>query len=76
MDQSATDITENFLEQSGQHNNLTEEDIVVDAIDNAPIGNDREFVINPGQILGLDQAVLQSIDRCREYLVFFTIRIN
>lgn len=64
LDQSATDITENFLEQSGQHNNLTEEDIVVDAIDNAPIGNDREFVINPGQILGLDQAVLQSIDRC------------
>jgi hypothetical protein len=26
-----------------------------------------EFVIAPGQILGLDQAVLQSIDRCRKF---------
>lgn len=69
LDQSSSDITENFLEQTGQQNNLNEDDIVVDAIDNVPVGNDREFVINPGQILGLDQAVLQSIDRCREYFL-------
>ncbi|KAL3283058.1 hypothetical protein HHI36_006216 [Cryptolaemus montrouzieri] len=64
LDQASSDISETFLEPAGPQNNLPEDDIVVDAIDNAPVGNDREFVINPGQILGLDQAVLQSIDRC------------
>jgi hypothetical protein len=49
-----------------------EEDIVVDAIDStAPVGGRdieaKEFVIGPEQVLGLDQAVLQSIDRCRKY---------
>ncbi|KDR14149.1 actin-related protein 8 isoform X4 [Zootermopsis nevadensis] len=46
-----------------------EEDIVVDAIDStAPSGgregDAKEFVLGPEQALGLDQAVLQSIDRC------------
>jgi hypothetical protein len=48
-----------------------EEDIVVDAIDStAPSGGRdgeaKEFVLGPEQALGLDQAVLQSIDRCRK----------
>ncbi|XP_068084307.1 actin-related protein 8 isoform X2 [Anabrus simplex] len=46
-----------------------DEDIVVDAIDSvAPAGardmDTKEFVVGPEQVLGLDQAVLQSIDRC------------
>lgn len=45
-----------------------DDDIVVDAIDTvAPSGTDKEFVLNPEQILGLDQAVLQSIERCRKF---------
>jgi len=40
-----------------------DDDIVVDAMDPVVIQSVKEFVINPGQILGLDQAVLQSIDR-------------
>ncbi|XP_063228540.1 actin-related protein 8 isoform X2 [Bacillus rossius redtenbacheri] len=48
-----------------------EEDIVVDAIDPMAAGagglrdlEAKEFVVGPEQVLGLDQAVLQSIDRC------------
>ncbi|XP_075228327.1 actin-related protein 8 isoform X2 [Lycorma delicatula] len=47
-----------------------DEDIVVDAMletaSGGPGGNvsDKEFTINPDQLLGLDQAILQSIDRC------------
>ncbi|KAK6629099.1 hypothetical protein RUM43_002916 [Polyplax serrata] len=40
-----------------------EEDIVVDNIETGPTYN-KEFVVPPQQIMGLDQAVLQSIDRC------------
>lgn len=47
-----------------QQNNPNEDDIVVDAMDPVVPTSIREFVTNPGQILGLDQAVLQSIDRC------------
>lgn len=43
-----------------------EEDIVVDNIETGPTYN-KEFVVPPQQIMGLDQAVLQSIDRCRKY---------
>lgn len=39
-----------------------DDDIVVDTIEYNQASKD--FVINPGQVLGLDQAVLQSIDRC------------
>ncbi|RZF39990.1 hypothetical protein LSTR_LSTR002393 [Laodelphax striatellus] len=47
-----------------------EEDIVVDTIlEGVPGGAgsalvDREFTVNSNQLLGLDQAILQSIDRC------------
>lgn len=58
MDQTSTQTS----------SNANEDDIVVDAIDTTvPGSQDKEFVINPGQLLGLDQAVLQSIDRCRKY---------
>lgn len=42
-----------------------EDDLVVDNIDTGTSYN-KEFVVPPQQILGLDQAVLQSIDRCRK----------
>ncbi|KAG8332324.1 actin-related protein 8-like isoform X1 [Homalodisca vitripennis] len=44
-----------------------EEDIVVDAMLESQPGvapQPTEFVLSPGQLLGLDQAILQSIDRC------------
>ncbi|KAJ8667492.1 hypothetical protein QAD02_009155 [Eretmocerus hayati] len=48
-----------------------EEEVVVDNVDSAPIAlNSRDleapkdFVVGPQQVLGLDQAILQSIDRC------------
>ncbi|XP_076756676.1 actin-related protein 8 isoform X1 [Xylocopa sonorina] len=48
-----------------------EEEVVVDAVDSAPItlsnrdiDAPRDFVVGPQQLLGLDHAVLQSIDRC------------
>lgn len=47
-----------------------EEEVVVDAADSAPTVSTRDvdapFVVGPQQLLGLDHAVLQSIDRCRE----------
>lgn len=49
-----------------------EEEVVVDAVDSAPIALSnrdldapRDFVVGPQQLLGLDHAILQSIDRCR-----------
>ncbi|XP_065156186.1 actin-related protein 8 [Atheta coriaria] len=55
---------EAYLEQTQSQQSNNEDDIVVDAIDTVPTMTDKDFVVNPGQILGLDQAVLQSIDRC------------
>lgn len=49
----------------------TEEDIVVDAMleGGGGVANQpTEFVLSPDQLLGLDQAVLQSIERCGKYL--------
>lgn len=44
-----------------------EEDIVVDALESDQRDTkDREFVLPGGQIIGLDQAVIQSIERCRK----------
>lgn len=54
------------METSGPQNNAADDDIVVDAMDTVVSAIDKEFIVNPGQILGLDQAVLQSIDRCRK----------
>ncbi|KAJ8976225.1 hypothetical protein NQ317_013617 [Molorchus minor] len=63
MEPSASDLlSEGYLENP--QNNSNEDDIVVDAMDPIAPTTVREFVTNPGQILGLDQAVLQSIDRC------------
>lgn len=44
-----------------------DEDIVVDAmleVQTGVTGQPSEFVFNPDQLLGLDQAILQSIERC------------
>lgn len=49
-----------------------DEDIVVDTLEVEPRdAKDKEFVLPGGQIIGLDQAVLQSIERCRKFLSFF-----
>lgn len=57
-----------------------DEEVVVDNVDSAPISlNNREpeapkdFVVGPQQLLGLDHAVLQSIDRCRKYNKIFKV---
>lgn len=52
-----------------------EEEVVVDAVDSAPtlsnrdLDAPRDFIVGPQQLLGLDHAVLQSIDRCGMYAV-------
>lgn len=61
------------------NNDNPEEDIVVDALeverDLKPY--DKEFILPGGQIIGLDQAVLQSIERCRKKCIFiFRLEIN
>ena len=45
-----------------------EDDLVVDTLEvERDIKlNDKEFVLPSGQIVGLDQAVLHSIERCRK----------
>lgn len=44
-----------------------EEEIVVDTLEvEQRETKDKEFVVPGGQIIGLDQAVLQSIERCRK----------
>ncbi|KAK7788285.1 hypothetical protein R5R35_013901 [Gryllus longicercus] len=65
----AADMEGAGLDMSGVGGPGGDEDIVVDAIDvAAPAGGRdveaKDFLLGPGQILGLDQAVLQSIDRC------------
>lgn len=45
-----------------------DEDIVVDTLEvEQRDTKDKEFVLPGGQIIGLDQAVLQSIERCRKF---------
>ncbi|KAK0076012.1 hypothetical protein PV325_006017 [Microctonus aethiopoides] len=51
--------------------NDREEEVIVDNIDSAPItlsnrdlDAPRDFIVGPQQLLGLDHAILQSIDRC------------
>lgn len=57
-------------------NDNPEEDIVVDAleVEREMKPYDKEFVLPGGQIIGLDQAVLQSIERCRKKKVSCTSR--
>lgn len=57
-------------------NDNGDEDIVVDTLDNDRDTKnfDKEFVLPGGQIIGLDQAVLMSIERCRKfYFNFFFV---
>ncbi|XP_022914944.1 actin-related protein 8 [Onthophagus taurus] len=61
MEPTSDLLNEAYFEQTNNQNNTNDDDIVVDTIE---VAVPKEFVINPGQILGLDQAVLQSIDRC------------
>lgn len=52
-----------------------EEDIVVDALESEQRDTkDREFILPGGQIIGLDQAVIQSIERCRTWDFLFSFR--
>lgn len=61
MDQNQTEGTGIITTEN------VEEDIVVDTIESEQRDmKDREFVLPGGQIIGLDQAVLQSIERCRK----------
>lgn len=71
MDQSQIDGT------GLPNNDNPEEDIVVDAleVERELKPYDKEFVLPGGQIIGLDQAVLQSIERCRKKLLFIVTSI-
>lgn len=52
-----------------------EEDIVVETLEvDQRDTKDKEFVVPGGQIIGLDQAVLQSIERCRTYILKLYIK--
>lgn len=69
------------LEQSSEMQEETaipavmgDDEVVVDNVDSTPISlNNKEpeapkdFIVGPQQLLGLDHAVLQSIDRCRKF---------
>lgn len=51
-----------------------DDDIVVDTLEVEQRDvKDKEFVLPAGQIIGLDQAVLQSIERCRKLYTKFAI---
>lgn len=74
----------------GLNTDNVDEDIVVDNLEvEQRETKDKEFVVPGGQVLGLDQAVLQSIERCRKwstllnsksfyliYYIFFSIPAN
>lgn len=62
-------MDQNQSEMGGLMNtDNVDEDIVVDTLEvEQRDTKDKEFVILGGQIIGLDQAVLQSIERCRKY---------
>lgn len=52
----------------GLNTDNVDEDIVVDTLEvEQRETKDKEFVVPGGQIIGLDQAVLQSIERCRKW---------
>lgn len=62
--------TVNEFSYNSQEN--MDEDIVVDSLDNEKENkiNDKDFILPNGQMIGIDQAVLQSIERCRKCLYF------
>lgn len=57
MDSGAIQSTEN-----------PEDDLVVDGLDpeKEAKNNDRDYFLPGGQLVGLDHAIVQSIERCRE----------
>lgn len=61
-------MDQNQSEMGGLMNtDNVDEDIVVDTLEvEQRDTKDKEFVLLGGQIIGLDQAVLQSIERCRK----------
>lgn len=69
LEPSSDILNDSYLDQSGISTNPNDDDIVVDSIDIVTSNCDKDFIVNPGQILGLDQAILQSIDRCRKYYI-------
>lgn len=62
-------LDQNPSEMGGLMNtDNVDEDIVVDTLEvEQRDTKDKEFVLPGGQIIGLDQAVLQSIERCRKW---------
>lgn len=63
-----------MVEEASAQAHGGDEEVVVDNVDTAPIvlgtkdiDAPRDFVVEPQQLLSLDQAILQSIDRCRKY---------
>lgn len=63
-------LDQNPSEMGGLMNtDNVDEDIVVDTLEvEQRDTKDKEFVLPGGQIIGLDQAVLQSIERCRKFV--------
>lgn len=60
-------LEQNQTESGGVMNmDNVDDEIVVDAEPEQKDIKDKEFVLPGGQIIGLDQAVLQSIERCRK----------
>lgn len=61
-------LDQNQSEMGGLNTDNVDEDIVVDTLEvEQRDTKDKEFVLPGGQIIGLDQAVLQSIERCRKW---------
>lgn len=62
-------LDQNTSEMGGiMNNDNVDEDIVVDTLEVEQRDvKDKEFVLPGGQIIGLDQAVLQSVERCRKF---------
>lgn len=65
--------TSEMQEEAAAPTAVAEEEVVVDTVnDSAPtlssrdLEGPRDFVVGPQQLLGLDHAILQSIERCRE----------
>lgn len=60
-------LDQNQSEMGGLNTDNVDEDIVVDTLEvEQRDTKDKEFVLPGGQIIGLDQAILQSIERCRK----------
>lgn len=64
-------MDQNTSEMGLMNTDNVDEDIVVDTLEvEQRDTKDKEFVLPGGQIIGLDQAVLQSIERCRKSIKY------